>query len=98
MQENLTARIEGNKLIIECDIPKKLERSKKRDKSGDVIGEGPNDLIASSKGNWKPAGVLYQGQQVTIGLNAFMPHVDPPPTAKKKTPAKPATEPAKKAK
>lgn len=92
MRENLTARIEGRKLIIECEIPEQLERSKKRDKNGEVIGEGPNDLIASSKGNWQPPGILWMGQQVTIGLNAFMPHVDAPAKKApvKKAPAQPA--------
>lgn len=58
----MTARIEGNKLIVEIDLNPQPEVSR----------TGKTLVVASSHGN-KPTQARINGKNVVIGLNAYIP-------------------------
>ncbi|MBL8798546.1 MAG: hypothetical protein JNM56_31915 [Planctomycetia bacterium] len=58
----MTARIEGNKLIVEIDLNQRPEISK----------TGKTLVVASSHGN-KPTTAKVNGKTIVVGLNAYIP-------------------------
>jgi hypothetical protein len=58
----MTARIEGNKLIVEIELNQQPETSK----------TGKTLVVASSHGN-KPTAAKINGKNVVVGLNAYIP-------------------------
>ena len=64
----ITARIEGNKLIIEADLAPYSTLDKK-------TGQPKSVVIVSSGGNQTVPGCDWNGIPVKIGLNAYVPHV-----------------------
>jgi len=56
----MKARIEGGKLIVEIEL-----QTPTRSASGKTL------VVASTRGNVK-TGVMVQGQEVTLGLNAYI--------------------------
>lgn len=58
----MTARIEGNKLIVEIEMNQEPEVSK----------SGKTFVIATSHGN-KPTPAKVNGKHIVVGLNAYIP-------------------------
>ncbi len=57
----ITAKIEGNKLIITADL-----------ETPTPSASGKNLVICSTRGNLK-TNVMVEGKPLTIGLNAYIP-------------------------
>jgi hypothetical protein len=57
----IEAKIEGNKLIITCDLEEPVPSS-----SGKTL------VVASTRGNMK-TGLIVKGKPLTVGLNAYIP-------------------------
>lgn len=57
----IEAKIEGNKLIITCDLEERIPSA-----SGKTL------VVASTRGNMKTS-LTVDGKPLTIGLNAYIP-------------------------
>ena len=57
----IEAKIEGNKLIITCDLEEPMPSA-----------SGKSLLVASTRGNMKTT-CMVDGKPLTIGMNAYIP-------------------------